>query len=62
MIAKVRDNNFDEVCALIDRLFEIAKSNNSLDIVRQMKCIVPEFKSQNSIYEQLDVERTPTTN
>ena len=61
LIAKVRENNFDDVCVLIDALFEVVKSNNNLEIVRQMKRIVPEFKSQNSIYEQLDRESSLTS-
>lgn len=61
MIAKVRENNFDEVCSLIDTLFVLAKTNNNLDVVKQMKHIVPEFKSQNSIYEQLDREGSFTS-
>lgn len=54
MIAKVRDNNFEEVSQAVHQLFEITKSQHSKNIVRQMKIIVPEFKSKNSEYEQLD--------
>lgn len=56
MIAKVRDNNFEEVTASIHRLFEILKTQHNTNIVRQMKVIVPEFKSKNSEYEHLDHE------
>lgn len=56
MIAKVRENNFSSVGEQLNRLFESVKTNNNVEIVRQMKTIVPEFKSQNSIYEQLDGE------
>lgn len=61
MIAKVRENNFDDVCSLIDTLFKLTKTNNNQDVVKQMKRIVPEFKSQNSIYEKLDREATFTS-
>lgn len=61
MIAKVRENNFVAVRELINRLFERVKTNSNVEIVRQMKTIVPEFKSQNSIYERLDGAITSTT-
>ena len=54
LIAKVRENNFILVSDQIKKLFETVKTNSNIEIVRQMKVIVPEFKSQNSIYEQLD--------
>lgn len=56
MIAKVRENNFVFINEQLNTLFEIIKTQNTLNIVRQMKVIVPEFKSQNSIYERLDQE------
>lgn len=62
MIAKVRENNFDMVNAQIQLLFDQTKTNNNMNVVRQMKAIVPEFKSQNSIYEQLDKEISASTN
>jgi len=40
----------------IKKLLELLVTNNDTDIVKQMKKIVPEFKSQNSIYEELDIE------
>ena len=54
MIAKVRENCFEEVKSQLDILFEMVQTQQSTNIVRQMKAIVPEFKSQNSIYESLD--------
>jgi FlaA1/EpsC-like NDP-sugar epimerase len=62
MIAKVRENNYDFVDAQIAMLFSQTKTNDNLNVVRQMKVIVPEFKSQNSIYEQLDKETSRSTN
>ena len=35
---------------------EISKNYNNMDTVRKMKEIVPEYKSNNSVYEQLDAE------
>ena len=56
MIAKVRENDFEEVSAKINKLFNVVTSQHNTNIVRQMKVIVPEFKSQNSEYERLDTE------
>ncbi|NOQ24753.1 MAG: NAD-dependent epimerase/dehydratase family protein [Bacteroidales bacterium] len=56
MIAKVRDYNFDEVCEKFNELIKLKEDHNNTEIVLKMKEIVPEFKSQNSIYEELDIE------
>jgi FlaA1/EpsC-like NDP-sugar epimerase len=56
MIAKVRDYDFDEVCEKFTELIKLKEDHNNKDIVLKMKEIVPEFKSQNSIYEELDIE------
>ncbi len=54
MVAKVRTCAYDTVSAQIDTLVDLAKSGDHLAVVRQMKVIVPEFKSKNSLYEALD--------
>jgi FlaA1/EpsC-like NDP-sugar epimerase len=54
MIAKVREYKHSEVLRLIDQFFDLVEEADNFKIVRHMKCIVPEFKSMNSIYEQLD--------
>lgn len=56
MIAKVQEYNFDDVSALIDELIDYSKTCKNYLTVSQMKKIVPEFKSQNSQYERLDVK------
>lgn len=54
-LADVREVNYKEVTDLIDELVSITKNGYvDMDIVRQMKVIVPEFKSKNSKYEVLD--------
>ena len=53
-IAQVREYDFEEVSKEIDELVEIAKRFNNMDTVRKMKEIVPEYKSNNSVYEVLD--------
>ncbi|MES2838630.1 MAG: nucleoside-diphosphate sugar epimerase/dehydratase [Bacteroidota bacterium] len=54
MIAKVPQYKFEEISTEIDTLVGLFDSQNNFDIVKKMKLIVPEFKSNNSIYEKLD--------
>ena len=53
-IAEVREYDYEAVCKDIDELIEISKQFNDMETVRKMKEIVPEYKSNNSIYEELD--------
>ncbi len=62
MIAKVRGNDFNRVKEEVLNLSKALESHNNLNIVRQMKVMVPEFLSQNSIYEQLDKEKMASLN
>src|SRR5690606_21655443 len=57
MIAKVREYDFEQVEKQVDRLIHITKKQNEREIVLKMKALVPEFKSNNSIYEELDEKR-----
>ena len=52
--AQVREYDYQHVDHAIDELTELAIRVQKMDTVRMMKQIVPEFKSKNSIYEQLD--------
>ncbi len=54
MIAKVRNYPFEEVSAMIKQLIQFGEEQDMYKIVGQMKQIVPEFVSQNSIFESLD--------
>ena len=66
MIARVREFEFDEVSKQVDELIAgtatttttttttTATTNNTFSTVRRMKQLVPEFISNNSIFEQLD--------
>lgn len=56
MIAKVRNYDFHQVQEQFTELIKLQKDHNNFEIVRKMKEIVPEFKSQNSAYEELDIE------
>lgn len=53
-VAKVREYKLDDVLAQYAVLKEKVAAMDRLGTVRQMKTIVPEFKSKNSVYEQLD--------
>ena len=53
-IAEVREYDYDAVCRDIDELVSIAKLYDDMNTVAKMKAIVPEYKSNNSIYEKLD--------
>ena len=53
-IASVREYDYATVCQQIDDLIDIAKKYDNMATVGKMKEIVPEYKSNNSIYEQLD--------
>ena len=47
---------YDKVSRDIDELMEIAKQFDNMATVRKMKEIVPEYKSNNSVYEAIDEE------
>jgi FlaA1/EpsC-like NDP-sugar epimerase len=55
-IAEVREYDYNEVCKQIDDLIEISTHYDNMATVKKMKEIVPEYKSNNSVYEQLDVK------
>ena len=55
-IAEVREYDYDKVCKDIDDLIEISKHYDDMATVKKMKEIVPEYKSNNSVYEKLDVK------
>ena len=53
-IAEVREYDYTEVSKQIDDLIEKSKLYDEMLTVKKMKEIVPEYKSNNSIYEKLD--------
>src|SRR6056297_772343 len=53
MIAKVRQNKYESLNQAITKLIDIQRNHDNFAIVKQMKVIVPEFKSHNSVYEEL---------
>ena len=54
MVAKVREYDHEEANTKINGFIELIKEQDNTAVVRLMKEIVPEFISQNSIYEELD--------
>lgn len=54
LIAKVKEYGLEEVMREITELTGMVKNQSNFDIVKKMKEIVPEYISQNSVYEQLD--------
>jgi FlaA1/EpsC-like NDP-sugar epimerase len=57
MIAKVKKYDFNMIRERINKFIDPLIMQDKMQIVRLMKEFVPEFKSQNSIYEQLDSEK-----
>ena len=55
-IAEVREYDFNEVSRQIDELIAVSKQYDDMATVAKMKEIVPEYKSKNSVYEELDQE------
>lgn len=53
-IANVREYDYSEVERDIEELIEVSKQYDDMLTVKKMKKIVPEFKSNNSVYEALD--------
>lgn len=54
MIAKVKEYNYNEVSIAIDDLIKSFDKQDNNSIVKKMKLLVPEFKSNNSVFEVLD--------
>jgi FlaA1/EpsC-like NDP-sugar epimerase len=54
LIAEDKIDDFEHVTTAISELIDSTKKKTSQEIVSQMKNIVPEFKSMNSIFEVLD--------
>ncbi|MBR6845090.1 MAG: polysaccharide biosynthesis protein, partial [Bacteroidaceae bacterium] len=53
-VAKVREYDYDTICSYEKELMELSFTHDDMLIVKKMKEIVPEYKSQVSKYEILD--------
>jgi FlaA1/EpsC-like NDP-sugar epimerase len=56
MIAEDNCDDYETICLAIQDLSDHSKSITNEEIVYKMKKIVPEFKSMNSVFENLDQE------
>jgi FlaA1/EpsC-like NDP-sugar epimerase len=54
LIAKVREQNIPKIKVSINELIELFDAQNNTSIVGKMKEIVPEYKSNNSVFSKLD--------
>lgn len=54
MIAKVNTKEIETIRCEVNSLIDLFNHQNNFDIVQKMKNIVPEFKSNNSVYSKLD--------
>ncbi|MFD2514268.1 polysaccharide biosynthesis protein [Pontibacter locisalis] len=54
-ISKVRKYKYKKVVVDIKELLTLNKESTDVAVVRKMKAMVPEFRSKNSKYEELDV-------
>src|SRR5690606_26588091 len=53
-IAKVRHYKYEEARESIEALLEVNKLQQNKETVKKMKAILPEFVSNNSVYEEMD--------
>lgn len=54
LIGKVREYDYNDVSKVIEELIKLFDTQNNNKIVQCMKELVPEFKSNNSVFERLD--------
>jgi FlaA1/EpsC-like NDP-sugar epimerase len=54
LIGKVREYNFEEIKPQIEKLINCFETQDNFKIVELMKKLVPEFESNNSVFEKLD--------
>ena len=57
MRAEVSTLTNKQICAFFDELSELIVEADHFSLVAKMKQIVPEFISNNSVYEKLDVKK-----
>ena len=53
-IATVREYDYADVCRQVDAMVKASVTESDMELVKRMKEMVPEFKSQHSVYEVLD--------
>ena len=60
MVAQVREYEFQSISSRISDLIKLSCQYKDRQVVIKMKEIVPEFKSNNSVYEELDIPNDDT--
>ena len=55
MIAKVNEYNLSVFSKEMDELIELFHQQDDFIIVKKMKQLIPEFISNNSVFEKLDI-------
>ena len=53
-IATVREYDYADVCRQVDAMVKASVAESDMELVNRMKEMVPEFKTQPSVYEVLD--------
>ncbi len=56
MIAKVQQTDAAEISNAVDSIIKQLTEQDNYSLVKKMKDIVPDYISQNSVYESLDVK------
>jgi len=54
LIARVKEYDFEDVKKSVNELIGLFDTQNNIAIVTKMKEMVPEYISNNSVYEELD--------
>lgn len=54
LVGKVREYEYEEIRGIIDELIKSFNTQDNEVIVQRMKDLVPEFKSNNSVFQKLD--------
>ena len=54
MIGKVREYDFIDIEGQIHELIDYARKSDDMQVVKRMKNLVQEYKSNNSVFEELD--------
>jgi FlaA1/EpsC-like NDP-sugar epimerase len=62
LIAKVVEYDFYSINKSIDQLLDLSMQNNDSEVVRQMKRIIPEYISNNSVYQEIDKDKISSEN
>lgn len=58
LIAKVRQYDIREVKNATEALISLSRQHDDWGLVKKLKEVIPEYKSKNSVYEELDIQTT----